>query len=374
MLHWFKSKRSKRWTRQTRWTPLLQSQREFQRTLAKERLRSDRQGHEFGLLILRFTNLESLCQNSVRLAKVLHRRLRETDEKGHLGYGRIGVMLPNTSDLGSEFVLDDLLRLAKESAIPIEGEYFVYPDRSKRDRSAEHVDEHHEHDHQDPLEPVEVFAHPPESRARAVPVTLFSSPYPMWKRALDIVGSSIGLVVASPVIASAAIVIRATSPGPAFFAQERTGYLGKPFRIYKLRTMVQNAEDLKASLREKNERDGPAFKMISDPRITRVGRFLRSTGLDELPQLVNVLVGDMALVGPRPLPTDEHEQCENWHRRRLDTKPGLTCYWQIAKTRKMTFAEWMRLDMRYGRRRSLFLDTKLILKTVSAVFFGRVGH
>jgi lipopolysaccharide/colanic/teichoic acid biosynthesis glycosyltransferase len=210
--------------------------------------------------------------------------------------------------------------------------------------------------------------------ASPLPRAFFVAHYPLWKRALDIVGAGIGLLIAFPFIVFAAAVIRWTSPGPAFFAQERIGFLGRRFRIYKLRTMVANAEQLKAQLLERNERDGPAFKMRNDPRITRFGRFLRSTGLDELPQLWNVLIGDMSLVGPRPLPVAEAEQCTRWQRARMDTKPGLTCYWQLAKSRKMSFVEWMRLDMRYARARNFWLDARLIINTFSAVVFGRVGH
>ncbi len=186
--------------------------------------------------------------------------------------------------------------------------------------------------------------------------------------------AAVGLLLSAPIILTAAILIRLTSRGPAFFAQRRIGYLCQPFLIYKLRTMVVNAEALKGELMERNERDGPAFKMRNDPRITPIGRILRSTGLDELPQLWNVLTGDMSIVGPRPLPVSEAEQCEPWQRARMNTKPGLTCYWQLAKSRKMSFTEWMRLDMRYARARNLWLDFKLIVSTFSAVILGRVGH
>jgi lipopolysaccharide/colanic/teichoic acid biosynthesis glycosyltransferase len=138
--------------------------------------------------------------------------------------------------------------------------------------------------------------------------------------------------------------------------------------------MAIDAEETKHLLLELNERDGPAFKIKNDPRVTTVGQFLRKTGLDELPQLVNVLLGDMSLVGPRPLPVKEDNQCASWQQRRLDTKPGITCLWQISKSRKISFDDWMRLDLQYLRRRSAWFDVSLLLRTVKAVVLGRVGH
>jgi lipopolysaccharide/colanic/teichoic acid biosynthesis glycosyltransferase len=198
--------------------------------------------------------------------------------------------------------------------------------------------------------------------------------YPAWKRFIDISFSASGLLAASPFLLLVAILIKLTSKGPVFFTQWRTGLRGKPFRIYKLRTMVVDAEELKVALQKLNERDGPAFKIKDDPRVTSVGRFLRATGFDELPQLWNVLIGEMAIVGPRPLPVDEDAQCLAWHRRRLDTKPGITCLWQISKSRKMTFDEWMRLDIRYLEERTLWNDISLMFRTIFAVILGRVGH
>lgn len=354
--------------------------------MAKERLRADREGSSFGLVILLIRDLDDVRRQTVALAKILHRRLRQTDEKGHLGCGRIGIVLPATDEEGAQLVMDDLLRLAAKARLPLDGEYFVYPERpgggmrfdsehdSGRGRRSSELAKNEGKSPSPKAVAVDRRSRTKFSAERSFPIGLVAKPYPMWKRSLDMLGASFGLLLASPIIAAAAVMIRITSPGPVFFAQDRIGQYGRRFRIYKLRTMVQNAEELKAGLRDRNERDGPAFKMVSDPRITSVGRFLRSTGLDELPQLLNVLNGDMALVGPRPLPVDEDAQCELWHRSRLDTKPGLTCYWQIAKTRKMSFTEWMRLDMRYARRRSAWLDIQLLMKTVSAVVLGRVGH
>jgi len=203
---------------------------------------------------------------------------------------------------------------------------------------------------------------------------MIAKPFPKWKRAMDLVCASSGLMVAGPLLIVTAVAIKATSKGPVFFRQWRTGQNNRPFRIMKLRTMVVDADELKEKLRELNERDGPAFKIKNDPRVTRVGSFLRSTGLDELPQLWNVLIGEMSIVGPRPLPVDEDALCEQWQRRRLDTKPGLTCSWQIAKSRKIPFDDWMRMDIQYASTRSLKNDLSLMFKTVAAVLLGRVGH
>jgi len=203
---------------------------------------------------------------------------------------------------------------------------------------------------------------------------LCSRPYPVWKRQLDILGASVGLIAGFPVLILAGVAIKLSSRGPVLFSQLRCGQYGKPFVIYKLRTMSHDAEQIKHLLEDLNERDGPAFKIKDDPRVTMVGKLLRATGIDELPQLINVLKGDMALVGPRPLPVVEESECSTWQQRRLDTKPGITCLWQISKSRKMSFDEWMRLDLYYLRKRSLVYDASLLIRTVTAVVLGRVGH
>ena len=196
---------------------------------------------------------------------------------------------------------------------------------------------------------------------------LFARQCPPWKRALDIVGASVGLVLAAPIIATAALAIRVTSPGGAFFSQLREGLAGRRFWIHKLRTMRLDAESLKQDLRDQSVQDGPAFKMCNDPRVTWLGRLLRHTSIDELPQLWNVLIGDMSLVGPRPLPVEESLNCVRWQRRRLTVRPGLTCTWQIRGRNVVTFDEWIRMDLRYIRRRSLWYDLFLIASTGPAV-------
>jgi lipopolysaccharide/colanic/teichoic acid biosynthesis glycosyltransferase len=179
------------------------------------------------------------------------------------------------------------------------------------------------------------------------------------------------LIVLSPLLALIALAVRLTSPGPVLFRQIRLGLHGRPFRILKFRSMVQDAEKVKAQLLHRTVTDGIAFKMSDDPRITPVGRILRRFHLDELPQLWNVLVGDMSLVGPRPLPPLEAKGNEWWHRRRLSVPPGLTCFWQVRGDHRMPFRQWAELDLAYIDGWSVWLDLKLIASTVSAVVRGK---
>ena len=202
-------------------------------------------------------------------------------------------------------------------------------------------------------------------------LSLFAAPFPWWKRAMDIAGAVMALVIFSPAMVAIAIAIKATSNGPVFFTQIRGGRGGKPFKLYKFRSMAVDAEARKADLMRFNERSGVAFKMTSDPRVTGIGKFIRKTSLDELPQLFNVLLGDMSLVGPRPLPVSEEKSYNPWHWRRLDVKPGLTCIWQVTSRHDHDFDRWVRLDLEYIRKRSLWLDLVLLFKTVPAVLAQR---
>ncbi|AJG97786.1 multidrug MFS transporter [Clostridium beijerinckii] len=193
--------------------------------------------------------------------------------------------------------------------------------------------------------------------------------YCFLKRTMDVVCSSIGLIILSPIFLVTAILIRLESEGSSIFSQERVGKNGKKFRMYKFRSMVANAEELKDKLNSKNEMTGPMFKMKEDPRVTKVGRFIRKTSIDELPQLVNVLKGEMSLVGPRPSLPKEVVKFEDWMMERLTVKPGLTCYWQVSGRSDIGFEDWMRLDVKYVRERNTLVDIKLVLKTFG-VFFG----
>ena len=191
------------------------------------------------------------------------------------------------------------------------------------------------------------------------------------KRVLDVVLSSIALLVLSPILAIAALLIRFNSEGPVFYFQERVGLNKRRFRICKFRTMVPNAEKMLAELEKLNEVSGPVFKIKDDPRITPIGRFLRRTSIDELPQLLNVLKGDMSLVGPRPLPVRDYEGFdEDWQRRRFSVRPGITCLWQVNGRSSIPFEQWMKLDLQYMDEWSLWLDIKILARTIPAVMRG----
>lgn len=188
------------------------------------------------------------------------------------------------------------------------------------------------------------------------------------KRTIDLVGSLLGILLLSPVFLIIAIMIKMDSKGPVLFSQLRVGKDGKLFKMHKFRSMVTNAEDLLHKLKDKNEMDGPMFKMKEDPRITRIGRFIRKTSLDELPQLFNVLGGQMSLVGPRPNLPHEVVKFSEKYKQKLAAKPGLTCYWQVMGRSSIGFEEWMELDLKYVKERSLWVDIKLVFKTVRVLF------
>jgi exopolysaccharide biosynthesis polyprenyl glycosylphosphotransferase len=192
----------------------------------------------------------------------------------------------------------------------------------------------------------------------------------MLKRLLDVVAAGAALVVLAPFMLLVAALVRLTSPGPAVFRQVRCGFNGRRFLCYKFRSMCENAEELRASLEHLNQR-GTAFKIPGDPRLTRIGRFLRKYSIDEWPQLWNVLRGEMSLVGPRPAVPDEVEKYKQWQRRRLRMRPGLTCLWALAGRDAVDFETWMRLDMQYIDNWSLGLDWKILLQTVPRVVTGR---
>ena len=215
-----------------------------------------------------------------------------------------------------------------------------------------------------------------EARLSAVASSMSTSvipvlPTPWWKRTIDILGAGVGLIVLSPILLLAAVAIKVSSPGPILFKQRREGLGGRQFDILKFRTMIVDAEKKQASLRDVSEQDGPAFKLKDDPRVTAIGATLRKSCIDELPQLVNVLVGQMSLVGPRPLPVSESVECAAWQRMRLTVLPGLTCTWQARGGRAVSFDQWMRMDLDYIKNRGFFTDLRLIIETAFIALLQR---
>jgi exopolysaccharide biosynthesis polyprenyl glycosylphosphotransferase len=211
-----------------------------------------------------------------------------------------------------------------------------------------------------------------DGTAAAIFSPILSEGWPMvCKQLLDIFISSLLLIMLAPIFLIVAILIKLDSTGPVFFVQERVGLNKRRFRMYKFRTMAGDAEKRQSDLESLNEAEGPVFKIKNDPRVTRLGRFLRKASIDELPQFLNVLKGDMSLVGPRPLPIRDYQGFDqDWVRRRFSVRPGITCLWQINGRSSVSFQEWMELDLHYIDHWSFWLDVKVIAKTIPAVLKG----
>lgn len=338
----------------------------FERAAMGERMRVDRNGSVLAILLVSVPT--SVFEQLPALGRVLTERLRLTDTIGLLRDGRIGVLLPDTPLAGAWKVAEDVSGLIGGGGGRVDCEVHIYPDDSPgtpwKDRETTQ-------------EPEPVGANPAAAggvsfaRSSGPVDAVFARPMPWWKRATDVVVGCVGLALASPVIAVSAVAVAATSEGGPFFLQQREGLAGRRFNIYKIRTMTADAEAQKSDLRRHSEQDGPAFKMASDPRVTPVGRVLRALSIDELPQLLNVVLGDMSLVGPRPLPVEESQECEPWQRQRLLVTPGITCTWQVRGRNIVPFDEWVRMDLQYARERSLWSDVKLLAETGPSLIMSK---
>ena len=354
-------------------------------SIHRERCRADRTKTEFSLVLFRVPRSIGPSRTALRLARLVLQRSRATDEIGWFDEETVCAILPDTTGDGAGRFADNVVGSVRESAMRPKAIIYTYPSSWFVDG----VEDGHpgktlpQHLHRVPqgsdkgpgdLIPFVVQgvtdALAAEAKTRPLEM-LLAHPIPRWKRTMDIIGAGCGLLLAGPVMIVIALGIKLTSPGPVFFKQRRCGLGGKPFQIYKFRTMCVDAEAKKAALRAMSEQDGPAFKLKHDPRVTTIGKFLRKTSLDELPQFLNVLRGDMSLVGPRPLPVDEQNGCDQWQRNRLDVTPGLTCIWQIKGRSQVSFADWVRMDVHYLRRRTLMHDLKILLQTVPAVLLRR---
>lgn len=360
----------------------------FSECLLKERVRCDRGGPRFCLLVFESTDSSVAEEQIAEIGTVLSKHLRITDELGRLEDEVVGALLTDTSVEGAWTVANKVVEKLLTDRNPPRASVYCYPSDSSVDDArkgeqeyastvcdsdANDEDDGDEDDgeHKDgeitngDESGTDMPRHDSTSLQR-----FFAQPVSSFQRVRDILASILGLILLSPVLFFVGVAVKVTSKGPILFRQQRTGLGGKPFTILKFRTMRLGAEEEKAALLSQSEQDGPAFKMARDPRITSIGGFLRRSSLDELPQLWNVLRGDMTLVGPRPLPCEEIDSCTNWQRRRLDVTPGLTCTWQVSGRSMVSFSEWMRLDLDYIQRRSAKGDMSLIVRTIQVVFKG----
>ncbi len=351
----------------------LQPRERMHALVYRERARSDRSSHPFALVLFRMAGCSNTHRDMRRLARTALRRARITDDIGWFDGRTLATLLADTDTQGAWSYVDGVQELfAARCQRHVDVMVYTYPTNwiRKVDDGA-----------------LEASSQPAGVRVRQGMIArdagaaaaarelameqLFVRPIPAGKRLFDIVAASLILVLVSPVLLFAAAAIWLLSPGPIIFRQQRAGLGGVPFTMYKFRSMYIDAEERMAELRKYNESTGPVFKMKDDPRITPVGRVLRKTSIDELPQLLNVLKGDMSLVGPRPPIIAETKEYESWQCRRLEVTPGITCIWQVSGRSNLSFEQWMRMDTQYASMRSALTDLKLLLRTVPAVFLQR---
>lgn len=401
---WFIPKQSKQ--------PLnsIHSAKAFRSILERERARADRTGQQLSLVIFDLGNINE--DSTVQyLLHLLLRRVRLTDEVGWFDEKKIGTILPATPAEGAWKFAGYISGKVTTAQKHLDCKVYTYPTNV-----LPHKEEYSEQLHfPGPLEKVDKVMCEDVSTDRSFaadgsvgcamsiapnclevskrPVekleSLIVRRLPVWKRTIDIIGAGIGLIFFSPVMFAAAVAIKLTSRGPVIFKQERVGLCGKKFTFFKFRSMYVDNDPVthekyveqfitggKSVITDKGlaEDDG-VYKIKDDPRVTPVGKFLRKSSLDELPQFFNVLKGDMSLVGPRPPVPYEYERYDNWHKRRiLEVKPGITGLWQVKGRSSTTFDEMVRLDLRYIKEWSLWLDFKILLQTPRAVFSGKGAY
>jgi len=345
----------------------------FQAILAKERSRVDRNSHVFSLVAFEVGPQDSCMDSINNLVSQLKKQIRITDEIGWLDNGSIGVLLFNSLNAEAKMFIEKIKGNGPPNIL-CKCSISTYPEDMVEHPHDESINNtlrnscYHYLPGSTSL-PDQQIAKDDQIGLRLQPV--FFDKMPVRKRLGDIIVSSIALVALSPLMVAIAIAVKLTSKGPVFFKHKRAGLGGVPFRFLKYRTMYVDAEDKKAALMQFNERTGPVFKMENDPRVTRLGMFLRKWSLDELPQFINVLMGHMSLVGPRPPTLDEVEKYDSWHNYRLEIKPGITCIWQVYARHEKSFENWVRLDIKYRQKQSFLFDMKLLALTLPAVLSRR---
>jgi len=356
------------------------SEKAFHRILERERARTDRYGDVFSLLIFDTGKSNGKQGKEFALSDILCQRIRPTDEVGWFKKARLGVVLPSTPYKGALKLANDICQQiwTREQLTPV-FQIFSYPD-DRLDKIDKKLRHRFVETHESVIKGFSGIQKPIGNDAnicdynRFVEASkpLFRQQMPWWKRGIDILGSLAGLLLMAPLFLAIALFIKIVSPGPVFFTQKRVGFLGRPFTMFKFRTMRVNADTAlhENHVTELIQNGQPLEKMDGqDPRIFPLGKFLRISGIDELPQLINVLRGEMSLVGPRPELPCSLRYCEPWHSRRFDTKPGLSGLWQVSDKTSTTFNEMMRLDISYVKKRSFWLDLVIILKTFPTILY-----
>ncbi len=377
----------------------IHSERRFRIVLERERARADRNQHQFSIVVFNVNNSDSDNTQGRHLARVLANRIRSVDETGWFDNHHIGVLLPYASEIGALKLADDVCHAIAAEALPPKYTVNTYPSGSNgpSDRNG-HSGPFHIQDipskrkttaspyssastkHTGRRKPdftaQQFDANRPPNCGQLMegrePFFLSLSPLPTWKRAMDVVGALLGLVLLSPLLLLTVLIIKILSPGPVFFKQGRIGYMGRSFKMWKFRTMKINSDTsvhqqylaklIKGSPYNENSAK-PMIKLEDDTRIIPFGKILRKTYLDELPQLINVLRGEMSLVGPRPPISYEVEEYLRWHNGRIDAVPGMTGLWQVSGKNRLTFNEMVRLDIQYWRKKTPWLDLKILLRT-----------
>jgi lipopolysaccharide/colanic/teichoic acid biosynthesis glycosyltransferase/GGDEF domain-containing protein len=413
-------------TVQSQLSAYLLPQKDFLTRMREERLRSERYETHLSLVIIdisglteRFVTSGSISGTAFfkHLAAVLRNSTREYDIKGWYQEGQAGIVTPNTDEAGARALIrnlitglaqrfgfgsdggeQDLNRFIRIASLPSQGSYLAANGEKKEAKPAPPSARHYRIAFPDPNPRT---LHYQSAKGRVAEIALMGWPISTelltqeqarklqlhLKRAMDVIGSLFGIALFGPLMLFIALVIKVTSPGPILFRQERLGFLGKPFTFMKFRSMKVNCDQ--STHREyvtklingqndainKGTTKQPVYKINDDPRVTWIGRFLRKTSLDELPQFFNVLNGEMSLVGPRPPIPYECDVYRRWHCRRvLEVKPGITGLWQVSGRSKTTFDEMVRLDLTYVRSWDLWLDVKILLKTLWTVVSTRGGY
>lgn len=391
---------------------------EFEAIFHRECALVYRNPHSFSLVV--FVSKERDERQLRRLARILGPRVRTGDVVGRLDSSRLVALLPYTDGPSAWQFADDLVRRMAEKELRFDCVVYTFPPVGEElPRAGTSKDEQDQSPSQgrsqgkatrskaksapreESPEEQPALAHSEQSPAELgsarpapagpAPTTLaevrqdserpiedmtdlmvYSTP--LWKRGLDCLVAGAALILLSPVMLTVALLVKFSSPGPIIFKQMRAGAGGRPFPFYKFRSMYVDAEERKKDLAAQNEKDGPVFKMRNDPRVTPIGRIIRRYSLDELPQLYNVLKGDMTLVGPRPATMDEVPGYEPWQRQRLNLKGGITCTWQVSGRSEISFEDWMRMDARYVEQQSLLTDLGLLARTAKAVVTGHGAY